>query len=156
MSAIDILKADLKEVHHYPLLWTQAKAVNTLDEAIDIVLQYDDQITAAANRYSVPKEMVQAIVLREQATLGLDDTVADSLVMNYYTKGFGQPDSSTGIGQIFARTAIAAENAILKNITLDTKNPKDIWTVWQNLQDPTYNIEHVAMILKMEAKDIKS
>ena len=56
-------------------------------------------------------------------------------------------DSSTGVGQIFAKTAIPAYN--LQNGTNYTiENWKNRELFWNKLQDEKYNVEMVAMVLK--------
>ncbi|MEL7657990.1 MAG: hypothetical protein AAGU75_19015, partial [Bacillota bacterium] len=154
MSLESSLQARLENLSDQQLsAFTKSYTYNSSYEAVNIVLQYDAQITAAAERYGVPKELIQATIYREQLFLGPDDSVSDSSVFMYYTQGatLNKQDSSTGLGQIFAWVAIDAENAITGENILDKNNPNDIWTVWQNLQDPTYNIEHVTMNLKVIA-----
>lgn len=66
----------------------------------------------------------------------------------------GGSDSSTGLAQIFAATAINAEKSFNSNSKLDSKNQDDIWGMWQKLQNENTNIYYVGLVLKMESKEI--
>ena len=160
---------------------------NTDVETLEIVLKYDEQITAAAIQYGVEKEMIQAILFQEIRFYGADDPVADSLVVQSYVyeeqmekycewvgnlkwyefwKGiFRQPpnpvagyrtDSSTGLGQIFASTAINALNSYYMEEygvePYSKESWKDLRDVWYMLQDDEYNINMVALVLLYKAK----
>ena len=156
----------------------KTKPYNTNEEAMNIVLENDSTITKVANKYNVDKAMIQSIIFQETRFYGIDDPVADSLVIQSYAyeqqledyvnwinnlkwyemwKGiFRQPpqpvlgyrtDSSTGLGQIFARTAINAYNEE-KHTSYDASDWKDLKKFWEYLQDDENNIEMVALVLK--------
>lgn len=135
------------------------------EDALDCVLQYDAEITAAAQRYGVEKAMIQAVLFQELRFYGIEDPVADAWVAMTYAEedrraenGSGtvgeaslfrmirKQDSSTGIAQIYAKTAIEAHNW-----KYDTEyDPSDIATLerfWIGLQDDTRSIDTEAMVL---------
>lgn len=135
------------------------------EDALDCVLQYDAEITAAAQRYGVEKAMIQAVLFQELRFYGIEDPVADAWVAMTYaeedrraengsiTAGetsmfrmIRKQDSSTGIAQIYAKTAIEAHN--WKYST--EYDPSDIATLerfWIGLQDDTRSIDTEAMVL---------
>jgi len=91
--------------------------------------------------------------------------IKDGIVMSYNAarKGYGAPginniqesvygkaggaDSSTGLGQIFAKTAILAENIVNGNYSLDYKNQDHLWSMWRKLCNDNTNIYYVGLIL---------
>lgn len=135
------------------------------EDALDCVLQYDAEITAAAQKYGVEKAMIQAVLFQELRFYGIEDPVADAWVAMTYaeedrraengsiTAGetslfrmIRKQDSSTGIAQIYAKTAIEAHN--WKYST--EYDPSDIATLerfWIGLQDDTRSIDTEAMVL---------
>lgn len=152
--------------------------------ALDKVMSLDDEIEKAAEKYGLDKAMLQAILFREIRCYGVDDPVADSLVVqsysyeqqmesymewssninfsNWWQIFFRQPpqipvgyrtDSSTGVGQIFAATAIDAYNSYY-----GTDYDKNDWHVkeefWNNLQDESYSVDMVALVLINNAKEL--
>lgn len=111
------------------------------------VILYDDVITDAAKKYDVEKEMIQSVLFQEIRFYGLDDPIADELVKKSYeyeTKiyelggSFLPPipvigyrtDSSTGLGQIFAKTAIEATNWYQEDMVYDYSNIEDRKEMW--------------------------
>ncbi len=151
---------------------TKLKSLISSNTAVDTVLKYDKTIDEVSTELGVPKEMIQSVLYRELICYGLDDVAKDAVVRQYYISKqvpipgtaydlynlFGVDDkvkdSSTGIGQIFASTAIKAENIVLNNTALDTKAEDDLWNMWQKLQDPETNIYYIGLVLKMEAKNL--
>lgn len=140
-------------------------------QALELVLSYDDVITEAAARYDVEKAMVQAVLFQEIRFLNLLDEV-DYFVEathtylqrreNYGTSARQGPlstlpplpplvyrlDSSTGLGQIFADTAIQAINWQTGQALYDSGDWHDIRAVWSRLRrDDIYNIHMVALVL---------
>lgn len=135
------------------------------EDALDCVLQYDAEITTAAQKYGVEKAMIQAVLFQELRFYGIEDPVADAWVAMTYAEedrraenGSGtageaslfrmirKQDSSTGIAQIYAKTAIEAHN--WKYGT--EYDPADIATLeqfWMGLQDDTCCIDTEAMVL---------
>lgn len=147
------------------------------DQAINIILKYNDKITSASKTYGINKALIQAVLLRELTCLNVSDDVADSAVISYYSYKqqlenynklpwykqiiFGPPvvpvpireDSSTGLGQIFAKTGINARNATLQKgeSKMNYSNWKQRKSMWYRLKDNNaYNITMVARVLKME------
>ncbi len=162
-------------------LITDLKSKYSPKQAIDIVLDHDSIITDICNQYKFPKCMVQSILLRESYYFGFEDDVKDSVVMAsyYYDKAIEawldlplwqqiitpQPeivigyehDSSTGVGQIFAKTAIKAHNSAVVNgikggRVYDIDNLADLKEFWFKLKDDDeFNIEYLCLVLIYEA-----
>ncbi|WP_026513585.1 hypothetical protein [Butyrivibrio sp. LB2008] len=74
---------------------------------------------------------------------------------NYWKKPSKQPptrplkyrsDSSTGVGQIFGKTAIDSYN-LHYGTNYDRKNWKDVEFFWNKLQDEEFNVEMAALVL---------
>lgn len=64
-------------------------------------------------------------------------------------------DSSTGLGQIFASTAIAATNWYYGKKVYDSTNWKDLRTVWTSLNgNNVYNIDMVGRVLAYKRSSI--
>lgn len=139
---------------------------SSVEKALDVVLSNDEIITKTAQKYSVEKEYIQSIIFQEQRFYAIDDPIADSLVIqsNLYDENlkkfisrdsFYVPspilgyrnDSSTGIGQIFAKTAITAINSYegMEKYSLNSKD--DINTVWNALQKTEFNIDTIGSIM---------
>ena len=55
-------------------------------------------------------------------------------------------DCSTGLGQLYAATAIAAYNWYY-GTDYDTGDPDDLREFWEKLQNDEYNIEMIALVL---------
>jgi peptidoglycan hydrolase-like protein with peptidoglycan-binding domain len=132
---------------------------HSVDEAIDVVLAYDELITNLSRALVVRKAMIQSEVFWEYWKQTPLDDVADGIVISWYAYKIayeawqrvpiGPPptppvvvheDSSTGIAQIFAATAIRARNWALGQ-GLITGNPLDgtdwhtVYAVWNSLHD---------------------
>ena len=130
----------------------------TVSEAVDIVLKYDSEISKAAKEYKVKKEVIQAVLIREIIChFKLQDEISDMAVENYYYNQqerehyismkwwqqllYGMPnyiypqreDSSTGLGQIYAKTAIGATN-YLGETKINYDNWKERKVVWFSLK----------------------
>lgn len=140
------------------------------EDALAVVLRYDQVIEEAAARYDIEQEMLQAVLFQELRFLNLLDEV-DVFVLatydylqcaeNFYQLlgnrnlplPFPPPlvfrvDSSTGLGQIFAETAIHALNWQAQYEVYDSTNWKDLRTVWLRLKtDEVYNIQMAALVL---------
>ena len=54
---------------------------NSTNDAIDIIVNYDNQITATANKYGLDKALIQSVLLREIRWADPTDDIADSLVI---------------------------------------------------------------------------
>ncbi|WP_458783577.1 hypothetical protein [Vallitalea sediminicola] len=150
------------------------------NKSIDMVLNNDNTISYVSGRLGVPKALIQAILLKEIRMYDMRDAVADSFVMENYrfedeieryqqltwvqklligppkVNGPMRKDSSTGLGQIFARTAIASHNwGIDKDYVEGEKLDYDDWhdskNMWYQLQDSKTNIFYVGLVLKYKA-----
>ncbi len=161
------------------------RRVYTSGQTIDMILGYDDIITKTAEQYGIKKSFIQSILYREIYCIGYEDiVVADQSVietyiyeqaMDYYNnlpkwvQFLSSPptypadyrlDSSTGIGQIFAMTAIAANNWALNQGTItgkryDVNNKYDRKEMWDKLnKDDEYNINMVGLVLSHKASQL--
>jgi len=101
-------------------------------------------IKPAAEEFGVEKEMIEAVLFRELICIGLDDVAAD---LRFKLTG---KDCSTGLGQIRASTAIAAEIALTGSCDKSTSE------MWYMLQNECTNVRYVAMNLKaiLNANDL--
>ena len=142
---------------------------STTENSLEKIFLYDEYITSTAAKYSIEKEMIQAILFQETRFYNILDPIGDSLVVQSRTydkqmdsylnneSRFFPPfavlgyrtDSSTGIGQIFAKTAITAINQWNNDTKYDVSNKKDIETIWNKLQDPEFNIDTMGAIIAM-------
>ncbi len=150
---------------------------NSVSDCIDIIYDYDNVITELSNKYMIPKAAIQAVLLRELKCFWVQDDFADSFVLSYYAYQYqveyynnlelwqqmliqypeypimSREDSSTGYGQIFASTAINANNwAIEEGIISGDKYDYDDWhqreEIWNKLRtDNTYNISMIPLVL---------
>ena len=135
------------------------------DEAIDIILKYDETITEAAEQYNIKKSYVQSVLYREIYCIGYEDELADIAVIDTYRYYFeleefydapvwkqvllGTPnaplifkdDSSVGYGQIMTATAIKANNWAVENQIIkdgkyyDINNKHDFFEMWSKLKN---------------------
>ncbi len=148
----------------------------TTKECLDIIYEYDDLITQLSNTYMIPKAIIQSVLLRELRCVDILDGFVDSAVINYFAYKyeldnynnsttqqyltepptmpvFSRKDSSTGLGQIFAETAIKANNwavdkKIIDNDIFDYNNWKDREIIWTRLKDNNkYNITMISIVL---------
>lgn len=156
---------------------TKQKALRTREENANLLMQFDNVITELSEKYKVRKALIQSIFMRESCCEGVDDTVADQAVENYYLYEelfdqwsklpplekvlTGQPelilprrsDSSTGYCQIFANTAIDAHNnavdmQLISENKYDKQNWRDVYQVWSKLKgDSEYNIKVATLVL---------
>lgn len=146
---------------------------NTDEKTLEKVFSLDAYIENASEKYGVDKAMIQAVLYREIRCYGLDDPVSDAAVIETYASKhltefyksnnakFRQipntpidivDDSSTGVGQIFAATAIDAYN-LEYGTNYNKLDWKDKELFWNKLQDDQYNVEMAAMVLKLKAND---
>ncbi|MFD8087168.1 glycoside hydrolase domain-containing protein [Kitasatospora sp. NPDC059722] len=122
--------------------WATLGGVSTT-KAFDLVLSADWLFTALAREFKLRKALIQAPVLWELRKLNALDVAADAAVRNGL-----KDDCSTGWGQIFARIAIEARNHCLSEGLINgTKlTEANLREVWDNLQDPAYNIRSVTYL----------
>ena len=128
--------------------WQKAKAVREREDAYDDLIKNDEIITKYSNLFEVRKALIQTIILWEHGVEGADDRASDKAVIGYYTLGFGpKNDSSTGICQIYTRTAIKAYNYAVKNGLISEKilldeNEENLKNMWYQLySDVDFNIK---------------
>lgn len=127
--------------------------IHSNTEAINLVLRLDADITAAANRMQIPKSLLQCPILWEYRKITHMDAVADTLVLSHHTTGVGPDDSSTGIAQIFGRTAIDAHNYCVRSgkvggPLLDSSDPDTLYSVWATLSNnDIYSVDAAAKVL---------
>lgn len=134
--------------------------------ALELVLSWDGTVTAAAERHGVEKEMVQAVFFQELRFLNILDEVDRFVAASFdyleraeeYARRMRvlppalplvfRLDSSTGLCQIFADTAIRAINWEAGAQVYDRENWRDLRAVWTRLRtDDAYNIEMAALVL---------
>ena len=128
--------------------WQKAKALREREAAYDNLMKYDEIITKYSNSFKVRKSLIQTIILWEHGVEGTDDLLGDMAVIDYYSLGLGsKKDSSTGICQIFVKTAIEAHNfAVTKKLinenNLSTDKEEDVKNMWYKLFfDVDFNIK---------------
>ncbi|AHH98898.1 hypothetical protein [Kutzneria albida] len=128
---------------------------NSTTFSFETMLTHDVRITNLARNLRIRKSLIQCPLMWEIRKYNLDDPVADQLVKDHY-QGTGistKNDSSTGLGQIFAATAIRARNhcinqGIISGPIMDPGKESDLWPVWQNLHnDANYNISTIPLVL---------
>ena len=143
---------------------------HTTEECIKIIIDNDYTITKIANELEVHKVFIQTILMRELWCLNLADIAGDELVQNYFvwkesceywekqnpiyqaTVPYPSPpiplkeDSSVGLGQIFAKVAIAAYNHAIDSgyiceMPINSNDWHECKKVWYSLKDDDeYNI----------------
>jgi peptidoglycan hydrolase-like protein with peptidoglycan-binding domain len=122
--------------------WVTKGGISTT-KAFDLVLSADWLFTSLARQLKLRKALIQAPVLWELRKLNPLDALADDAV-----RAGLKDDSSTGWGQIFAWVTIEARNYCMKQgiINGTPLTSGDVRAVWDDLQDPTYNIRSVAYL----------
>lgn len=126
-------------------------------EALDKVLSpnVDWLLTDLCRRLDMRKALAQAVLFQELRHYSSLDEAADVLVVDHYEGTGASPknDSSTGIGQIFASTAIKARNhcieqGIVAGLRRDPSNEPDLWAIWQRLHaEDSYSVTTVPLVL---------
>lgn len=144
------LKEQLNEaVEDYINLGQRIKTAPYYDNetALKLVLEHEEAIHAASEKYGVEEAMIQAVLFQEIRFYGIDDPVADWLA-----QASGRYDSSTGLGQVRAATAIDAYNWMY-DTHYDLSDERDLESFWKKLQDDSCNIDIVALQLhRLEVK----
>ncbi|MFB6707675.1 glycoside hydrolase domain-containing protein [Streptomyces sp. NPDC056333] len=122
--------------------WATLGGISTT-KAFELVLSADWLFTSLARQLKLRKALIQAPVLWELRKLNPLDFVADEAVEHGL-----KDDSSTGWGQIFAWVTIEARNYCMQQgiINGTPLTDSDVRAVWDDLQDPTYNIRSVAYL----------
>jgi peptidoglycan hydrolase-like protein with peptidoglycan-binding domain len=145
---------------------------HSVDEAIDVVVAYDQLITNLSRSFGVRKALIQSEVFWEYWKQTPADNLADGFVIAWYTYRVSyeawqqlpigpaprppvvvHEDCSTGIAQIFAGTAIRARNwAVDTGLIPGSRLNGDDWHVvydtWNQVHDDgNYNISTVPLVL---------
>ena len=119
------------------------KAIYSVQEALSLTLKtFNRDITFSSKMNEVEKCIIQSVIFRELSFFFFFDVFADTAVSIGLKK-----DSSTGPGQIFARTAIKAYNAFFPDNRIEVTQ-KNINKMWLNIRDDTKNIFFVGLELK--------
>lgn len=115
----------------------------------------DDYVTDMCEAYGVYKALALTPLIWESLVINTLDTGSDAAVRAYYAAkeaGIEPPpgtraDSSTGLCQIKAKTAIAArafavQQGLVEESLYDPERWEDVWAVWQKLGDePTFCVQ---------------
>ncbi|MET7476690.1 glycoside hydrolase domain-containing protein [Streptomyces sp. NPDC005648] len=130
--------------------WVTYNVVSTT-EAFNMVMDADWLFTNLARTLKLRKALIQAPVLWELRKLNPLDALADEAV-----KAGVKDDCSTGWGQIFAWVTIDARNycreqGIINGAPLTSSDTR---AVWNNLQEPEYNIPSVAYLTVYNAHQL--
>lgn len=153
--------------------------LNFTEHSLDVLLRHDTLITAMSRAFRMRKALVQCPIFWAVRGLTPADPLADGLVTSYYGykiqyeawerspagpapafPPLAEDDSSTGLGQIFARAAIRARNhAVARGIIggppYNADDWHDMWTVWQALHgDDDYSVGTVPLVLIQGAAEI--
>lgn len=145
-----------------------ATTLFTTTQALDVALANDVLMTQLSRTLKMRKALIMVPIFWEVRKANLGDAVADEGVIWYHTKPDIDPtdtivkrDCSTGLGQIFAVTAIVARNyavrqGIISGTIMDPDRDADVWTVWKRLHDDQlFNISTAALVLIQAADDIR-
>lgn len=123
--------------------WQKTKALREREEAYDDLIKYDGIITNYSNLFKVRKALIQTIILWEHGVEGADDILGDIGYVIHIKK-----DSSVGLCQIKAETAMKAYEFAIKEKIVDEKCEKDIRKVWFKLHDDVdFNIKMATLNL---------
>lgn len=130
------------------------------------VLALDPYITQLAADFNCRKALILTPMIHEGLCWNDADAAADLLVRAYYValEG-GSPeipdyefnDSSTGLCQIFSRTAIIAYNFAITwgmqtGRNYDYNVWQDRWDMWKRLQDHEFNLKVAMFVMMREAQ----
>ncbi|MFH8257041.1 glycoside hydrolase domain-containing protein [Streptomyces roseolus] len=130
--------------------WVTYNVIST-SEAFKKVMDADWLFTNLARTLKLRKALIQAPVLWELRKLNPLDAVADEAV-----RLGAKDDSSTGWGQIKGMVALEARNYCIERgiINGTPLTSADLRWVWDNLQDPHYNIPSVAYLTVYNAHQL--
>lgn len=165
------LEADLDRLSSNELGMKGIAALRTTSEALSILFSFDSKISSVAYDEGMNKAIIQSTLFRELRWYGIDDPIADEIVVQTYfyrqscedysnlsiaeqilmpapvPPGVTRNDSSTGLGQIFAKTAIQATNWRY-GTQYDYNDWHTLRDFWYRLRDDDmYNLEMVGMVL---------
>lgn len=117
-----------------------------------VVLEYDSVTTLLAYRYNMRKALIQTTAYWEMRHIDPVDLSVDAEVALEFLTTRSFRDSSTGIGQIFGRTAVLAwNNAIRKGYVegtvRDVTNDEDKYNIWADCRhDDQFSMSTVPLI----------
>ncbi|MFF4273413.1 glycoside hydrolase domain-containing protein [Streptomyces sp. NPDC001536] len=140
----------------------QALTYRSTTQAFDILMSFDGLVTRLARTFRMRKAIIQSPLLWEIRMYNTLDVVGDEAVIDHYD-GTGlstKNDSSTGLAQIFAATAIRGRNhcilaGLIGGSLMGPADENDLWNVWQRLHnDHEYNISTVPTVLIQGANEI--
>jgi len=129
-----------------------------------LVAQHDALITSLASQYKFYKALIMTPLIWESLVINALDNASDHYVRVYY--GYREAgieplevntDSSTGVCQIFASTAIACRNwavnqGLLSDRLYDANVWQDVWDMWKKLNtDAEFNIRTAMFVMMKEA-----
>jgi len=130
----------------------------TTKQAINEVLNNDESISKTSQKLGVPKSFIQAILLKEISTTDEFDKLADDQVEAYFKEGSSsKDDSSTGLGQVFAKTYIGCHDdmiakGMIQGDTILSDNVEARKKVWYDLKDnKEFNINAVGEVILANA-----
>ena len=173
LNFIQNLKTDISNI-----LGSSPKSIlhsYTPNDCLDIIIEYDTVITQYCNQFLIPKAYIQTLLLRELWCYNTSDAIADGAVIGTYVymealenwnnlsdaekslipmptpPAIYKYDSSTGLSQIFAHTAIEANNqaiyrGIINGKVYDIDNWHDVYEMWNLLyNDNEFNIKMLVL-----------
>ncbi|MER7732521.1 glycoside hydrolase domain-containing protein [Streptomyces erythrochromogenes] len=117
-----------------------------------VVVEWDTVITQLAYKYKMRKALIQTSCYWEMRHIDAIDLGADAAIRTKYLAGGSFEDSSTGIAQMFGRTAVLAWNyAIQKGYATGTirnvGSDKDKFELWDKLrEDDSFAIQSVPLV----------
>jgi peptidoglycan hydrolase-like protein with peptidoglycan-binding domain len=139
---------------------------NGAADALDMVIAYDELITNLSRSYGVRKALIQAPVLWGYSRETASDRLADAQVASWYSHKVaheaadgGHSDSTVGVAQLSAATAIGARNwasaeGLVAAAHLDASDWRVTRRVWTSLrEDGNYNIGTVPLVLFHSGSD---
>jgi peptidoglycan hydrolase-like protein with peptidoglycan-binding domain len=150
----------------------------SVSDAAEHIVAHDALYTQLATAYGMRKALMQVVTFWELCHITIQDVYADFGVYLYHGKSVWgdlprhlvdmlpipevfeddvpiKDDSSTGVSQIFARTAIDAQNhciaqGYITGTPRDRNNLDDIWYVWDRLHgegvNHIYNMSQVPLV----------
>ncbi|MDT0386116.1 glycoside hydrolase domain-containing protein [Streptomyces dubilierae] len=140
----------------------QSLTYRSTTKSFDILMSFDGLVTRLARTFRMRKALIQSPLLWETRMYNKLDVLGDEAVIDHYD-GTGistKNDASTGLGQIFAATAIRGRNhciraGLIGGTIMDAANENDLWSVWQRLHnDHEYNISTMPTVLIEGAADV--
>ncbi|GAA1385101.1 DUF1906 domain-containing protein [Kitasatospora putterlickiae] len=149
------LAEDIKQcLKTYGIEESDTTGIYSTSEAIAKVLEKDALITSLARNLKIRKALIQVPILWEMRHKNIEDAGKDAAVKAYYSTGIGLwDDCSTGLGEVFARSAIRARNYAMDNqllsfgIRLDPNNHDHVGDTWSKLNgNEEFNIGCVAYV----------